>query len=214
MGFKTELETFRATLPPELTLGSAASGAQPGSAGVRTLFLNNWYFHILILIFRPFVVFHAQWQRYHRLSVSTHPERIPASRRQLPPWILSACAICVDAARELLLSLVAIIETNELVRRLGYTCFYVECGAFLLIFNMLRDPHGEGSEDARVLAKAIEAMEKMLDTRPRNISLFAIKRMLALVQGAELGDGETPEIVDTPGNTVGSLVFVVLGGRC
>jgi hypothetical protein len=154
---------------------------------VLKLFLNNWYYHALILIFRPFLIFHAQWQKDHRLSVSDTAERIEISKRQLrdkATWIFDACAHCVQAARELLMCLAKSIEVNDLVRRLSYACFYVEGGAFLLIFNMLRDRR-DMEEDKRCVKLAIAAMERMYNTTPRNISMAAIRRMLALVEGAD-----------------------------
>lgn len=186
---KRELELFRSSLPEELKIGPSAL-IGPGTADVLKLFLNNWYYHALILIFRPFLIFHAQWQKDHRLSVSDTAERVEVSKRQLrdkAPWIFDACGHCVQAARELLICMARAVEANDLVRRLAYAGFYVEVGAFLLIFNMLRDRR-EWQEDKRCVKLAIGAMENMYNTTPRNISMGAIRRMLSLVE--EVGEDE------------------------
>jgi len=206
---KAELDDFRASLTPELKLGPDASFG-PGAPGALKFFLNNWYYHAVILIFRPFLIFHAQWQADPSRRLTTDPA-VAVSKRQLrasAPWIFTACDACVSAARELLICLHRSMETNDLVRRLAYSCFYVEGGAFLLIFNMLRERRTAGApdsgEDARCVRLALEAMEMMYDTTPRNISLFAIRRMLALVEGVENDDtepwdGTSPENSATPG---------------
>jgi len=109
------------------------------------------------------------------------------------------------------------VKSNDLVRRLAYACFYVEGGAFLLIFNMLRERRTLGAldsgEDARCVRLGLEAMEMMYDTTPRNASLFAIRQMLALVEGieddgTEAWDSTSPER-STPGASIAvSLLFV------
>jgi hypothetical protein len=186
LALKRDLDIFRSSLPEELKIGPSAPFG-PNTTDVLRLFLNNWYYHALILIFRPFLIFHAQWQKDHRLSVSDAAERIEVSKRQLydkAPWIFEACSHCVQAARELLICLAKSIEANDLIRRLSYAGFYMECGTFLLIFNMLRD-RKELEEDKHCVQMALKAMETMHNTHPRNISMAAIRRMLALVEGAE-----------------------------
>jgi hypothetical protein len=214
LALKRDLDVFRASLPEELKIGPTAPFG-PNTTDVLRLFLNNWYYHALILIFRPFLIFHAQWQKDHRLSISNTAERIEVSKRQLnekAPWIFEACAHCVKAARELLICLSKSMEVNDLVRRLSYAGFYMECGAFLLIFNMLRD-RKELDEDKRVVQMALRAMETMHNTQPRNISMAAIRRMLALVEGADEDEGMTtsPEssagIVGTPSISVSCPVI-------
>jgi hypothetical protein len=167
----------------------------------------------VILIFRPFLIFHAQWQADPSCRLTTDPA-VAISKRQLrasAPWIFTACDACVSAARELLICLHHSMKTNDLVRRLAYSCFYVEGGAFLLIFNMLRERRTAGTpdsgEDARCVRLALETMEMMYDTTPRNISLFAIRRMLALIEGVEDDDtepwdGTSPENSSTPGTVL------------
>ncbi|KAF8246623.1 hypothetical protein K440DRAFT_474306, partial [Wilcoxina mikolae CBS 423.85] len=178
-GLKAELDAFRTSLPEELQIGPDAP-PQPGTYEVLRLFLNNWYYHAMILTFRPFLIFHAQWQKDHRLSVSDNPDRVEISYRQLKdraPWIFEACGYCVQAAREQMICLSKAVESNDLVRRLAYNCFYIEGGTFLLIFNMLRD-RKTMAEDAACVRMALKAMDMMYPNAPRDISEFAIKRML------------------------------------
>ena len=184
-GLKAELDAFRTALPPELRLGPGAP-PPPGAYPVLRLFLNNRFYHALILIFRPFLILHTQWQKDHRLSASGPDGRVvEVLSRQLRdrvPWLFEACFYCVQAARELLVCLAGAIENNDLVRRLAYNCFYVEGGSFVLILNMLRDASSM-AQDAACVRVALRAMDTMHSTAPRNISAFAIRHMLELVEG-------------------------------
>ncbi|KAI5782946.1 fungal-specific transcription factor domain-containing protein [Pyronema domesticum] len=212
LGLKAELDIFRSSLPCELSIGpDAIEAAKDSSEDVHRLFLNNWYYHLLILIFRPFLIFHAQWQRDHRVAVAETKEQISVSTRQLrerTPWLFTACDMCVSAAREGLLCLSKAVEKNDLVRRLAYNCFYIEGGAFLCIFNMLRDKEGR-DEDRKAVMMAISAMEQMGGGRPGVISRRAIGRMLELVEAQkEQGNKEettSPESMADPRGSVGAF---------
>ncbi|KAI5812731.1 fungal-specific transcription factor domain-containing protein [Pyronema omphalodes] len=186
VSLKAELDVFCSSLPPELSIGpDAVEAAQDSSEDVHRLFLNNWFYHILILIFRPFLIFHAQWQRDHRVAIAVMTkEHVSVSNKELrehAPWLFIACDICVAAARAGLLCLSKAVEKNDLVRRLAYNCFYIEGGAFLCIFNMLRDEE-DREEDREAVQMAIRAMEQMGGGRPGVISRRAIRRMLELVE--------------------------------
>ncbi|KAI5777159.1 hypothetical protein EDC01DRAFT_732677 [Geopyxis carbonaria] len=178
----SDLTAFRAALPPALAFGPNIT-YEPGPAGVDRLFIGNWFYHATLLNFRPFLVFHSLWRRAGRSS------------SQLPPWLFTACNLCVSAARELLATIAHAVAANDLVRRLIYNGFYMECGAFLLVFNMLRDGSARAVDTAAVRS-ALATIRKMDGHDALNSSEFAIRRMLGLLEAA--ADEAFPETSMSP----------------
>lgn len=192
-GIKADLDAFRAALPAELSIGPNCPGPPPSDdLAVLRAFLNGWFYHAMILTFRPFLIFHAQWQRDHNLSLNDPSQpsatsSVEISGRQLrnrAPWIFEACGYCVSAARELLLCISQAVDSSDVVRRMRYSGFYVEGAAFLLIFNILRD-RSDIETDTRHVRLGLQAVEHMVSSEPNRIGLDAIKRMLRLVEGVE-----------------------------
>ena len=187
-GFKTEMDEWRSSLPAELAVGPdhvPAPGAPAADLAVLRTFLGTMYYHGVILTFRPFVIFHAQWLRgNHRLpdAASVH-----VSARQLrarAPWILEACGYCVGAARELLVCIAQDVERFDIVRRMRYGGFYIEGAAFLLIFNILRD-RADLAIDTRCVRLGLRAVDMIGDSVVSRICGEAIRHMLRLVESDE-----------------------------
>lgn len=72
------------------------------------------YHYILLLTFRPFLVFRARWRQ--------ELKREPGSEQPVPAWLDDACRYCLDAAHSLVRYLYEAYQVNDLTKVRSIDC--------------------------------------------------------------------------------------------
>ncbi|KAJ6111038.1 hypothetical protein N7486_003273 [Penicillium sp. IBT 16267x] len=97
--------------------------------GVRETILVTLYNYIILITFRPFVIFRGKWKDQAKLGVATIT----------PPWLNNACDHSLNAARALIYHLSEIVAPDPLINELRYNGFYLENSLFVLIYDFVHD---------------------------------------------------------------------------
>ncbi|KAJ6095263.1 hypothetical protein N7486_006009 [Penicillium sp. IBT 16267x] len=97
--------------------------------GVRETILVTLYNYIILITFRPFVIFRGKWKDQAKLGVAT----------VTPPWLNNACNHSLNASRALIYHLSEIVAPDPLINELRYNGFYLENSLFVLIYDFVHD---------------------------------------------------------------------------
>lgn len=148
------------------------------------------YYHIIILIFRPFLV--AQ----HAIRVSGR------SSESKDMWLRQACRYAVDAAQdsiEVSANSSQVCKVVEIVRSKSghhiwphrqqssrYQGFFIECCCAVLLYNILCQP-SKYSYNMEYIQKAMQTLSSMVADEPITSSLRSIHRVLNSVEASIFG---------------------------
>ncbi|KAI9376114.1 fungal-specific transcription factor domain-containing protein [Aspergillus egyptiacus] len=102
-----DLRTFDSKMQAALGFG-LDKRAQPGGIGVQQTMCITLYYHVILLTFRPFLIFRGRWNQEGRAKTD--------SKREIPPWINEACGYALSAACRTIHFLCESYTVNELVR--------------------------------------------------------------------------------------------------
>ncbi|KAL1981394.1 hypothetical protein VTN96DRAFT_2696 [Rasamsonia emersonii] len=155
------------------------SSPQAGELGVCQTVLLLLYHNLLLLTFRPFLVFRARWRR-ERSSTAKNGEQ------ETPPWLDEACEYCLEAARCTIRYLSEAYEVNKLVREIKYHAFFLESACFTLAFDMMHNKEESALKHLPWVKSGLRCLAAML---PRNLQFYtqvpstmsAIQQMLQSV---------------------------------
>ncbi|ESZ93271.1 C6 zinc finger domain protein [Sclerotinia borealis F-4128] len=175
-----ELEAFAHKTKKHLQIG-LDDPVHHGQVNVHQVLLSNLYHHILVLTFRPFLIFHVVWQRRltSESSSDEHLETITSASEV--EWLIEACQRASDAARSWISSLRVAMDANPLLWGLRYMGFYVESACYLLIYDTIRD-----MESAMINISFINAglrcLSQILPGDTVSSAIVTIRKMVAALQ--------------------------------
>ncbi|KAL1970368.1 hypothetical protein VTN77DRAFT_5528 [Rasamsonia byssochlamydoides] len=129
------LQVFSQRLCDVMNFGLESS-PKAGELGVCQTVLLLLYHNLLLLTFRPFLVFRARWRDGQ--SISKNGEK-PFGEQATPLWLDEACEYCLEAARCTIRYLSEAYEINKLVREIKYHAFFLEGACFTLAFDMMHN---------------------------------------------------------------------------
>ncbi|KAJ0413410.1 hypothetical protein BJY00DRAFT_322040 [Aspergillus carlsbadensis] len=178
---KCELDQFQRNLPVQLAI--KRDGDDLSCESVSHFLLTNVYYHTVILLFRPFIIFRARQQKRGAESPSQNTTTTGSECLDDDmPWLLEACRYAAEAARSLLRFIVASYDSCPVTKDLRHNAFYIDSACFLLALNIL----GNGShisEDALLIYSGLNCLSQMLPSRWAALSnsSSAIKEILSLI---------------------------------
>ncbi|KAL1993761.1 hypothetical protein VTN49DRAFT_2430 [Thermomyces lanuginosus] len=127
---RSDLQTFARRIAGVMKFGLDSS-AKSGEVGICQCILMTLYHYILLLTFRPFLVFRARWRQ--------ELKREPGSEQTAPSWLEEACRYCLDAAHSLVRYLYEAYQVNDLTKDIKYHGFFLEGACFTIAFHMMHN---------------------------------------------------------------------------
>ncbi|KAF7595935.1 hypothetical protein BBP40_004081 [Aspergillus hancockii] len=196
-------------------IGTDLSGKpQPGSLGVQQTILVTLYYHVILLTYRPFLMFRRRWHQ-----TPQHTAQQQGATPPPPNWLNEACNCALNAACRTIEYLCEAALSNELVREVRYHGYFLGSACFVLAYGIV---HGENENSAAShipwIHAAIRCLESMRPGDPIKTFIAAIQTLLGEITSlcqldqsavadqafASSDYGETsPFRISKPGNGVG-----------
>ncbi|KAL3481371.1 fungal-specific transcription factor domain-containing protein [Aspergillus californicus] len=148
---------------------------QPGGAGVQQTMCITLYYHVILLTFRPFLIFRGRWNQDTRAKSQM--------KREIPSWLNEACGYALSAACRTIHFLCESYTVNELVRELRYHAYFLSSSCFALIFDLI---HGQDLAATHLpwVHASLQALSSMRQGDPTNTSMIAIQTVLKQIDPA------------------------------
>ncbi|OJJ50396.1 hypothetical protein ASPZODRAFT_1165843 [Penicilliopsis zonata CBS 506.65] len=127
-----DLKSFEPDMQRALGFG-LDKPAQQGDLGARQTILLTLYYHIILLTYRPFLIFRGRLQRGNRSSSSAAANR-PI---EIPTWLNEACNNALYSARRTIHHLCEAATINDLAREIRYHGFFLGSSCLCLLYDML-----------------------------------------------------------------------------
>ncbi|KAI0401484.1 hypothetical protein F4802DRAFT_618937 [Xylaria palmicola] len=136
-------------------LGIASSAATPTSRLTHnpTLLLNNVYYLILLLTFRPFLI----------AEFALHLKAIRPPMTHM--WLRRACRIAVEAAQDCVVYINEAYQEFELCKAIPFNAFYLESCIMVLFYDVLRNP-SKLSYNKEYINTALSCLDQMVKDEP------------------------------------------------
>lgn len=190
---RSEVLAFTSSLAEPLRWGPI----KPGAQGVQQCLTYCVSQHIILLTFRPFLLFRAMLDSSERQCVSSKTGRVDAEKMGL---LMEGCRLCVDTAQNFVMALIEAAHKNPLIRDMGYTGFHLEGATFVVVYALLlRDSLGEEEgwrekcmEVLEIAAGYLTDLEvKYPNWFPLKTASDAVKRMVEMLKRLHNADRET-----------------------
>ncbi|KAI0469137.1 hypothetical protein F4859DRAFT_516490 [Xylaria cf. heliscus] len=137
----------------ELSIASAAATRSSLFNHTSTLLLNNVYYHIIVLTFRPFLIAEFALHLGAQHSPSKHM------------WLRRACRIAVEAAQDCIVNMNEACRDFDLCNSIRFNAFFLESSAMVLFYDMLRHP-SKLSYNKEYVKTALNCLERMVKDAP------------------------------------------------
>ncbi|KAI1741489.1 hypothetical protein F4680DRAFT_446948 [Xylaria scruposa] len=157
------------TCAEELGIGSAAATRSSSFDHVSTLVLNNIYYHILLLTFRPFLI--AEFALYLRAL------RSPSKHM----WLRHACRTAIEAAQDCIVYMNEAYQDFDICKSIRFNGFFLESSAMVLFYDMLRYP-SKLSYNKEYIKTVLDCFDQMLKDEPIVHSESAVRETLRIVE--------------------------------
>ncbi|OKL62798.1 hypothetical protein UA08_01461 [Talaromyces atroroseus] len=180
---RKDLQSFARRVRGVLNFGFDAS-PKPGEVGVCQIILLLLYHNLMLLTFRPFLVFRARWRR-DNIMKSDEATLSTGLKSTTPSWLDEACECCLEAARCIIRNLSEACEINNQVREINYHGFFLESACFTLAFDMMNATPQDAANHLPWVRSGLRCLASMLrnDQYQGQISMTmrAIRQMLIAV---------------------------------
>ncbi|RWA03516.1 hypothetical protein EKO27_g11588 [Xylaria grammica] len=150
----------------ELGIASAAATRSSLFTHTSTLLLNNVYYHILLLTFRPFLI--AEFA-LHLRSSSKHM------------WLRRACRIAIEAAQDCIVYMNEAYHDYHLCNTIRFNAFFLEASSMVLFYDMLRNP-SKRSYNKEYVKTALGCLDQMTKDEPINHSRSSATETCRIVE--------------------------------
>ncbi|KAF2971492.1 hypothetical protein GQX73_g2126 [Xylaria multiplex] len=150
----------------ELGIASAAATRSSLFTHTSILLLNNVYYHILLLTFRPFLI--AEFA-LHLRSSSKHM------------WLRRACRIAIEAAQDCIVYMNEAYRDFSLCKTIRFNAFFLESSTMVLFYDMLRNP-SKLSYNKEYINTALGCLDQMVKDEPIVHSLPSMKETCRIVE--------------------------------
>ncbi|KAL2826314.1 hypothetical protein BDW59DRAFT_171944 [Aspergillus cavernicola] len=173
-GIWDDLRTFDSKMQCAVGFG-LDSRPQLGGIGVQQTICITLYYHVVLLTFRPFLIFRGRWNQDMRAKSGI--------KREIPPWLNEACGYALSAACRTIHFLCESYSVNELVRELRYHTYFLASCCFTLIFDLI---HGQDLAATHLpwIHASLRAISSMRPGDPGKASMVAIQTVLKQIDPA------------------------------
>ncbi|KAL4875272.1 fungal-specific transcription factor domain-containing protein [Aspergillus karnatakaensis] len=177
-----DLRTFDSKMQAALGFG-LDKRPQPGGRGVMQTMCITLYYQIILLTFRPFLIFRGRWNQDSRIGTSTADSEKPSPKREIPPWLNEACGYALSAAIRTIHFLCESYTANDLVRGIRYHAYFLGSSCFALIFDLI---HGKDLAATHLpwIHATLQALSSMRPGDPIQASILAIQTILKQIDPA------------------------------
>ncbi|KAI0096800.1 hypothetical protein GGR51DRAFT_566981 [Nemania sp. FL0031] len=136
----------------ELGIASAAATRSSLFSHASTLLLNNVYYHILLLTFRPFLI----------ADFALH---LGAQHSSGHMWLRRACRIAIEAAQDCIVYMNEAYNDSDSCKSIPFNAFFLESSAMVLFYDMLRHP-SKLSYNKEYVKMALNCLDQMVNDVP------------------------------------------------
>ncbi|KAK1700944.1 hypothetical protein BDP55DRAFT_538952 [Colletotrichum godetiae] len=151
-------------------LGTAASVQRVDAWNAETsLLLHNVYFHVVLLIFRPFLIAEAALQSGE------------GSGGIGDIWLRQACRHATDAAQDALAFTWNMLRSPEECNTRRYHAFFIESSCAVLLYDSLRHP-AKHPHNLEFIQMAISCLRSLVGDDPVTNAIHSIKRIVWAVE--------------------------------
>ncbi|KAK1533300.1 C6 zinc finger domain-containing protein [Colletotrichum paranaense] len=151
-------------------LGTAASVQRVDAWNPETsLLLHNVYFHVVLLIFRPFLIAEAALQSGE------------GSGGIGDIWLRQACRHATDAAQDALAFTWNMLRGPEECNTRRYHAFFIESSCAVLLYDSLRHP-AKHPHNLEFIQMAISCLRSLVGDDPVTNAIHSIKRIVWAVE--------------------------------
>ncbi|WDK18244.1 C6 zinc finger domain-containing protein [Colletotrichum graminicola] len=176
-------------------LGSAASFQRKDAWNAETsLLLHNIYFHVVLLIYRPFLIAEAAL-----LSGE-------GSSGMGDIWLRQACRHATDAAQDALAFTSNMLRGPEECKTRRYLAFFIESSCAVLLYDSLRHP-AKHPHNLEFIQMAISCLHSLIGDEPVTNAINSIKRIVWAVEqsiNASKSAGAFPDVASAESSPVWS----------
>ncbi|KAI1124028.1 hypothetical protein F5Y10DRAFT_285470 [Nemania abortiva] len=137
----------------ELGIASAATARSSLFNHTSALLLNNVYYHILLLTFRPFLIAEFALHLGAQRSSSNHM------------WLRRACRAAVEAAQDCIIYMNETYHDFDLCKSIPFNAFFLESSAMVLFYDMLRHS-AKLSYNREYVMTALNCLDQMVNDEP------------------------------------------------
>ncbi|WYZ39521.1 hypothetical protein EsH8_III_001435 [Colletotrichum jinshuiense] len=150
---------------------SSASSAQREEAwnAETSVLLHNVYFHVILLIFRPFLIAEAALQSGQ------------GSTQMGDIWLRQACRYATDAAQDALAFTSSKLRGPEECHTRRYLAFFIESSCAVLLYDSLRHP-AKHPHNLEFIQMAISCLHSFIADDPVTNAIRSIKRIVWAVE--------------------------------
>ncbi|KAI3338391.1 hypothetical protein F4824DRAFT_459072 [Ustulina deusta] len=152
----------------ELGIASAAGASSSLFTQTSILLLNNVYYHILLLTFRPFLI--AEFALHLKNS----------SESKNPMWLRQARRRALEAAEDCIVYMNEAYKDHNLCRVVRFNAFFLESSSMVLFYDMLRNP-SKLSYNKEYVKTALNCVDQMVKDEPlvhAQLSMREISRII------------------------------------
>ncbi|KAL0937273.1 C6 zinc finger domain protein [Colletotrichum truncatum] len=152
-------------------LGSAIPAQKEAWNAETSLLLHNVYFHVILLIFRPFLIAEAALQSGN------------GAARTGDIWLRQACRHATDAAQDAIAFTASKLQGPENCNTRRYIAFFIESCCAVLLYDSLRHP-AKHPHNLEYIQMAISCLHSLVGDDPVTNALRSIKRIVWAVENS------------------------------
>ncbi|GJC97589.1 C6 zinc finger domain-containing protein [Colletotrichum higginsianum] len=177
-------------------LGSSAS-VQRGDAwnAETSLLLHNIYFHVILIIFRPFLIAEAALQSGQG-SVGVGDI-----------WLRQACRHATDAAQDALAFTHNMLRGPEECKTRRYLAFFIESSCAVLLYDSLRHP-SKHPHNLEFIQTAVSCLRALVGDEPVTNAIRSIKRIVWAVEQSIDASKSTASLMDAASSADSSPAWI------
>ncbi|KAI0799932.1 hypothetical protein GGR55DRAFT_473457 [Xylaria sp. FL0064] len=153
----------------ELGIASAAVSHSSLFSQTSILLLNNIYYHILLLTFRPFLI----------TEFALHLKTPSPPKNHM--WLRRACRIAIEAAQDCIINMNEAYQDSDLCKNVRFGAFFLESSAMVLFYDMLRNP-SKLSYNKEYVKTALNCLDQMVNDEPIIHSRSSMKETARIVE--------------------------------
>ncbi|KAJ8131716.1 hypothetical protein O1611_g1911 [Lasiodiplodia mahajangana] len=166
----------------ELGIASAAATRSSLFSHASTLLLNNVYYHILLLTFRPFLIAEFALHLGAQHPSSNHM------------WLRRACRIAIEAAQDCTVYMSQAYHEFDLCKSIRFNAFFLESSVMVLFYDMLRHP-SKLSYNKEYVKTALNCLGEMVKDVPIIHAQSSMKETSRIVEEYLLMDKPGQRII-------------------
>ncbi|KAI0188717.1 hypothetical protein EV127DRAFT_115600 [Xylaria flabelliformis] len=153
----------------ELGIGSAAATRSSLSNPVSTLLLNNVYYHVLLLTFRPFLI----------AEFALHLRALRSPSKHM--WLRHACRTAVEAAQDCIVFMGEAYHDFDICKSVRFNGFFLESSIMVLFYDMLRHP-SKLSYNKEYIKTALDCLDQMVKDEPISHARLSVRETSRVVE--------------------------------